>query len=115
MSFYSDLATDANALLLEFGQPVTLRHETSAGYANGKPVTATSTDYVGTGVEVLYTAKDFQNTLIQIGDKKLLFSPLLAARHTKSSRPCRRTAPPEPSFCTSCNCGANDRGQLVCG
>jgi hypothetical protein len=73
MSFYSDLADEAAALLLEFGQSVTLRQLANSSYSGGS-VTQTPTDYIGLGAVFNFAQRDIDGTLIKTGDQQLLMS-----------------------------------------
>ena len=76
---YSDIADVADETIEEFGQAVTLTHVVAGAYVPGEGITNTTTTQVGTSVIVDWDAKQIDGTLIQIGDKKLLLSPLNTA------------------------------------
>jgi len=80
MSFYSETANTANEALEEYGQIVTLTHVVPGVYdpATGL-MTNTATTQKGTGVVIDWDARQVDGSLIQIGDKKLLLSPLNTA------------------------------------
>ena len=80
MTFYSRMQKTANKLLLGKGQAVTLTHVVPGTYdpATGG-VTNTTTTQTGTGAIVEWDARQVDGTLIKIGDKKLLLSPLNTA------------------------------------
>lgn len=75
MTFYSDLATDAHDLIKEFGQTMTLKRLTPGAYdpATGT-VSNTTTTETATGVDIEYTSREIDGTIILRGDKKLIFS-----------------------------------------
>lgn len=81
MSFdYDKSAATALRLLQKFGQAVTLRKQTAGAYdpATGA-ATVTTSDYSATGVFLDYKLQNsgqaLENSMVQVGDKKLLLSP----------------------------------------
>jgi len=80
MSFYSRMQKTSNKLLLGKGQTVTLTHVVPGTYdpATGG-VTNTTTTQAGTGAVMEWDARQVDGTLIKIGDKQLLLSPLNTA------------------------------------
>ena len=70
----------SNKLLLGKGQTVTITHVVPGTYdpATGG-VTNTTTTQTGTGAVMDWDARQVDGTLIKIGDKKLLLSPLNTA------------------------------------
>lgn len=75
MSFYSELATDADALLTEFGQSVTVRRQSAGAYNPDTGASSiTTTDVIGHGAVFDRNAKDIDGAMIQHGDKQLLLS-----------------------------------------
>ena len=83
MSFdYLETASDVDELLIEFGQPVTIRTVTTGAYdpATGS-VSSSSADVIGNGavfdfVLHLSGTSFVAGTLIASGDKQLLLSPV---------------------------------------
>lgn len=75
MTFYTEAIADADELLSEFGQSMTLSVKTSGTY---DPATGTSsvssTNYTVTGAVFDFPAKAIDGTLIQQGDKKVIVS-----------------------------------------
>jgi len=78
-NIYSEIADTADEMLEEFGQIVTLTHITISEYVPGKDILSSKSTQTGTGVIVDWDAKQIDGTLIQVGDKKLLLSPLNTA------------------------------------
>ncbi|MFZ3286546.1 MAG: hypothetical protein WA191_06815 [Telluria sp.] len=82
MTFYSDLAADADAILTEFGLSVTLSHSTPGTYdPSTGTVTSTTTTQTGTGAVFDFGlhqsgASFTAGSMIVAGDKQLLLSPL---------------------------------------
>jgi len=77
MSFdYSDTANDTNEAIGEMGQSVTLTNTVAGTYAPGTGITNTTTTQSGTGVVVDWDSRQTDGSLIKIGDKRLLLSPL---------------------------------------
>jgi hypothetical protein len=80
MTFYSDLAADADELLNEFGQSVTLTHIVPGAYdPTTGSVTNTTTTQTGTGVVFDFGlhqsgAAFTAGSMILSGDKQLLLS-----------------------------------------
>jgi hypothetical protein len=82
MSFYSDLAADADLLLAEFGQSITIRRQTAGEYdpETGSAAITTS-DEVGNGCVFDFglhaSGQSFSaGSMILAGDKQLLLSPV---------------------------------------
>lgn len=80
MTFYSRMAKTSNRLLLGKGQQVLITHTVPGVYdpATGG-VTNTETTQNGTGAVMEWDARQVDGTLIKIGDKQLLLSPLNTA------------------------------------
>jgi hypothetical protein len=82
MTFYSDLAADADELLTEFGQSVTLTHIVPGAYdPTTGTVTNTTTTQAGTGAVFDFglhqSGTSFTaGSMIVAGDKQMLLSPL---------------------------------------
>lgn len=76
MSFYSDMASTAHAMLVEFGAPAILTRSVPGAYdpTTGAPGAATVTSYTGTGAVFEYQQKDIDGTLIQYGDQRAYLS-----------------------------------------
>lgn len=76
-AFYAEMQVVAQELLTDFGQPVTLIIEGSAGGgydASGDPLPATpDVSVVGVGAALDYTLNEIDGTVIQSGDCKLLY------------------------------------------
>lgn len=75
MSFYTEMASVANDLLSEYGQPVTLMHH-QAGVYDPSLGTVAIANAIETAVGAVfdYKSSEIDGTLIQRGDKKLLIS-----------------------------------------
>ena len=74
---YDDLALLADSLLKEFGQPVTIRHTVPGEYdPEIGGASSVTTNSVGVGAVFDYGSKLVDGTLILIGDKQLLLSPV---------------------------------------
>ena len=73
---YSEVADVSDEILEEFGQVVTLTHVEPGEYVPGEGITNTTTTQAGTGAVVDWDARQIDGTLILIGDKRLLLSPL---------------------------------------
>jgi hypothetical protein len=77
MSFdYTEIATDADELLTDFGAPATLKRVTAGGY---DPETSTTTspstaEWTSVGVKLDYEQKQVDSTLIRRGDQRILLS-----------------------------------------
>lgn len=76
MSFYSELAADAHALIVEFGTPVTLTRVTATDYdadtgVTTDPVTAT---WSGFGALFDYSQNEIDGSLIKQGDQRVYMS-----------------------------------------
>jgi len=80
MAFYDRMQNTANKLLLGKGKAVTITHIVPGVYdpATGL-VTNTETTQKGTGAVMDWDARQIDGTLIKIGDKQLLLSPLNTA------------------------------------
>ena len=80
MSFYSGLQETASRLLAKYGKPVTVSVLTGNGY---DPVLLTNTetfeDVTGNGVTVPVSAKEMQNSLVLMGDLKLIIENITPA------------------------------------
>ncbi len=73
---YSEIATDVDETLAEFGQTVTVTTKTGGTYSTSTGViTPTSTTQTGTGAVFDYPTRNIDGNLILIGDKQLLLSP----------------------------------------
>ena len=80
MSFdYSEIADVSDEILEEFGQAVTLTHVEPGTYVPGEGITNTTTTQAGTGAVVDWDSRQVDGSLILIGDKRLLLSPLNTA------------------------------------
>uniref|UniRef100_A0A6M3LF83 Putative structural protein n=1 Tax=viral metagenome TaxID=1070528 RepID=A0A6M3LF83_9ZZZZ len=80
MTFYSRMQKTANKLLLGKGQTVTITHVVPGTYdPETGLVTNTTTTQTGTGAVMDWDARQVDGTLIKIGDKRLLLSPLNTA------------------------------------
>lgn len=77
MSFYTDLAIDADALLAEFGAEMTLTKTSTGAYnvATGSAA-VTSTNYTAVAAKFDYEAKDIDGTKIKHGDQRVYMSAL---------------------------------------
>jgi hypothetical protein len=79
---YSEIADVSDEILEEFGQIVTLTHANEGVYIPGTgyvPPDPAETTQTGTGAVVDWDSGHIDGTLILIGDKRLLLSPLNAA------------------------------------
>lgn len=76
---YSEIADVADEILEEFGQAVTLTHVEPGEYVPGEGITNTTSLQYGTGAVVDWDTRQVDGTLILIGDKRLLLSPLNTA------------------------------------
>ena len=75
MGFYDELAAEANSLLAEFGQTVTLRKVAIGAYAPSTGVGAiTNTDHSGPGVMLNYKQRDINGESVMAGDMRMLLS-----------------------------------------
>lgn len=78
MSFYSDIAADVRAILVELGASCTITSESDSAYAiSTGDVTVTDSTATGYAAIFDYSDRDYgvqvkQGTLIKAGDKKLL-------------------------------------------
>jgi hypothetical protein len=77
---YAEMAESANESLAEFGQAVTLTHTVAGTYdpATGGVTNTTSVQY-GTGAMTEWDSRQIDGSLIKIGDRHLLLSPLNTA------------------------------------
>ena len=78
---YSEIADVADEILEEFGQAVTLTHVEPGEYVPGTGITNTTTTQAGTGAIFDYGIAQagiysVPGSLVQVGDKQLLLSPL---------------------------------------
>jgi hypothetical protein len=73
MSFYSDLAVTAAALISQFGQAVTFTRPTGS-FTPGVGIGAGSTTYPATLVAESYSVGEVDGMLIEAGDMKALVS-----------------------------------------
>lgn len=79
-AFYTGMAATAAAMVREFGQAVTVSRKAAGTYSPSTgAATVTTTTQAGLGVEVAYTAREIDGTLVLAGDKKLILGPLNAA------------------------------------
>jgi len=80
MSFYARMQKTANRMLVGKGQTVTITHVVPGVYdpATGL-VTNTTTVQTGTGAIMDWNARQIDGSLIKIGDRQLLLSPLNTA------------------------------------
>jgi hypothetical protein len=80
-AFYDDMQETAGELLAEFGQSVTITKPGAGTYDNATGVNtpAASTTQTGLAIEEAYKAHEIDGTLVKVGDKKLMLSPLNAA------------------------------------
>ena len=76
MAFYDRMQKTSNRLLISKGQAVTLKHTVVGTYVPGEGVTNTVTTQYGTGAVTEWDSRQVDGTLIMIGDKRLLLSPL---------------------------------------
>ena len=77
MSFYSDLALDADGMLSEFGLPIILTRTVEGPYdPNTSSNSQTTTNQTGVGVLLEYADATIDGTLIQRGDRKVLLSSI---------------------------------------
>ncbi len=77
MSFYTRLQKTADKLFKSKGQTVTITRQSAGSYnpATGA-ATVTTTTQTGVGVIFDYGLKQIDGTLIKVGDRRLLLSPL---------------------------------------
>ena len=77
---YTETAVDAAEAIEEYGQAVTITHIVPGVYdpATGL-VTNTTTTQAGTGAVIEWDARQVDGTLIKVGDRRLLLSPLNTA------------------------------------
>jgi hypothetical protein len=76
---YSKTAATADRMLARFGQAVTLTHVVPGTYSPGGTVTNTSSTQSGTAAIIDWAARHIDGSLIKIGDRRLLLSPLNTA------------------------------------
>ena len=75
MTFYTDAQNDADELLREFGQALTLTKKTSGAYDPATGAAAvTSTTYGVIGAVFDFPARAIDGTIIQQGDKKAIIA-----------------------------------------
>lgn len=81
MTFYTRIQQTAFRLIKDKGQAVTLTHVTAGTYkpATGAVSSQVTTTQYGYGAVIDWDSKHIDGTLIKIGDKKLLLSPLNTA------------------------------------
>ena len=77
--FYGRMQKTANRLLIGKGQAVTLKHVIPGEYVPGEGIVNTLSLQYGTGAIAEWDSKQVDGTLILIGDKRLLLSPLNTA------------------------------------
>jgi hypothetical protein len=77
---YAETAADVDELLAEFGQSVTLTTRTGGTYntATGTNTPTTATQTV-TGVVLEWNQRNIDGSLVLVGDKRLLLSPVTTA------------------------------------
>ncbi len=77
MTFYPRMQQTSNRLLKGKGQTVTLTHTVPGTYdpTTGQ-ITNTTTTQTGTGAVIDWDARQVDGTLIKVGDRRLLLSPL---------------------------------------
>ncbi len=80
MSFYDRMQKTSDRLLIGKGQTVTITHVVPGTYnpATGA-VTNTATTQKGTGAVMDWDARQIDGTLVRVGDRRLLLSPLNTA------------------------------------
>ena len=76
MGFYDRMQKTSNRLLISKGQAVTLIHTVTGEYVPGSGVETSTTTQYGTGAVTEWDSRQVDGTLVKIGDKKLLLSPL---------------------------------------
>jgi len=76
MGFYEKMQKTSNRLLISKGQAVVLKHTVVGEYVPGSGVTTTVSTQYGTGAVTEWDSRQVDGTLIMIGDKRLLLSPL---------------------------------------
>ncbi|MFZ6773032.1 hypothetical protein ACO0LB_10000 [Undibacterium sp. SXout7W] len=77
MNFYEEAASDADELLAEFGQRVTIKRITSGDYDPATSAASIATTLqMGTAVILDFGIKDIDGTLIKTGDKRMLLSAI---------------------------------------
>ena len=75
MTFYEEMSATAAELIAEFGQTITLERSAPGAYdASTGIVPVTTTSLSGTGIDLDYTVREIDGTLVQRGDRKLLMS-----------------------------------------
>ncbi len=77
--FYGRMQKTANRLLIGKGQSVTLKHVIPGEYVPGEGIVNTLSLQYGTGAITEWDTRQVDGTLILIGDKRLLLSPLNTA------------------------------------
>lgn len=80
MSFYSELAENAQELLTEFGQPVTLTRATPGSYdpSTGATASATSETYTVHACVFGYAQRDIDGQTVRVGDQ-VAYLPTIGA------------------------------------
>lgn len=80
-AFYDRMVLSSHRQIKAKGQTVTLIESTPGQYdtATGAPAAASTVTQYGYAVEESYSSFSIDGTLIQIGDKKLILSPLNTA------------------------------------
>jgi hypothetical protein len=75
MTFYSDMADTALALLKEFGTNMDIRRTTYGAYDPNTGTASSSTvDLPTTGMLKAYKTRDIDNTLIHVGDVQVVLA-----------------------------------------
>jgi len=73
---YSKIAKTANRLIGNFGQSLAIAHVVAGEYVPGTGITNTITYQYGSGTIADWNINQIDGTLINVGDKRLLLSPL---------------------------------------
>ena len=76
MGFYEKMQKTSDRLLISKGQAVVLKHTVVGEYVPGSGVETTVSTQYGTGAVVDWESRQVDGTLVKIGDKRLLLSPL---------------------------------------
>ena len=76
MAFYDRMQKTSDRLLVSKGQSVVLKHTVVGEYVPGSGVETSTTTQYGTGAVTEWDSRQVDGTLIMIGDKRLLLSPL---------------------------------------
>jgi len=76
--FYSRMAATANRMLKRRGQTITVSHTTDGTYdpTTGQISGAVTTTQTVAGIMIEWDARQIDGTLIKVGDRRLLLSPL---------------------------------------